>query len=110
MNELLAEKVLRAVEAIPAGRVATYGDIAELVGIGPRHVGNVLARLGSGVTWWRVVNSQGRLPAHLLGQARGQWRLEGITERADGSGCQLSACRADPGEFARGYSRAIRGL
>lgn len=110
MNELLLEKVLRAVEQVPPGQVATYGDIAELVGIGPRHVGNVLSRFGSGVSWWRVVNAHGRLPIHVLPEARQRWAAEGIQQRDDGTGCALSSCRAEPGELSRRYARAVLDL
>ncbi len=110
MDELLLEKVLRAVEQIPVGQVATYGDVAALVGIGPRHVGNVLARFGGGVTWWRVVNAQGRLPARVLDQAREHWWREGVAERADGTGCALGTCRVDPADLARRYAGAILDL
>jgi methylated-DNA-protein-cysteine methyltransferase related protein len=60
------EAVLDAVEQIPPGHVATYGDIAELVGRGgPRQVGQVMAKHGASVPWWRVVRSDGR-PARSL--------------------------------------------
>jgi alkylated DNA nucleotide flippase Atl1 len=66
MDEDYAELVLSAVEQIPAGRVATYGDIAEMVGRGgPRQVGQVMARSGDGVPWWRVVRANGRPARHL---------------------------------------------
>jgi alkylated DNA nucleotide flippase Atl1 len=66
MDEQFVESVLRAVEAIPPGRVATYGDIAEAVGHGgPRQVGTVMARYGGAVCWWRVVRADGR-PARGL--------------------------------------------
>jgi alkylated DNA nucleotide flippase Atl1 len=66
MNDDYAELVLSAVEQIPPGQVATYGDIAELVGRGgPRQVGHVMARFGGGVPWWRVVRADGR-PARGL--------------------------------------------
>ena len=56
-----AELVLSVVERIPPGRVATYGDIAEIVGRGgPRQVGQVMALQGGGVPWWRVVRADGR--------------------------------------------------
>ena len=46
MDEDYAELVLSVVEQIPPGRVATYGDIAEMVGRGgPRQVGHVMALL-----------------------------------------------------------------
>lgn len=49
------------VAAIPRGRVATYGQIAELAGM-PRHarlVGRTLSNLpnGSRLPWHRVVNA-----------------------------------------------------
>jgi alkylated DNA nucleotide flippase Atl1 len=68
MDEDYAELVLSAVEQIPPGRVATYKDIAEIVGRGgPRQVGHVMAKFGGGVPWWRVVRADGR-PARSLEQ------------------------------------------
>lgn len=57
-------RILHAIAAIPAGKVCTYGKIAELAGL-PRHarlVGRVLKNLppGSRIPWHRVINSQGR--------------------------------------------------
>jgi alkylated DNA nucleotide flippase Atl1 len=66
VDEAYTELVLSVVEQIPPGQVATYGDIAELVGRGgPRQVGNVMAQFGGGVPWWRVVCADGR-PARPL--------------------------------------------
>jgi alkylated DNA nucleotide flippase Atl1 len=66
MDADYAELVLSVVEQIPPGQVATYGDIAEIVGRGgPRQVGQVMAQLGGGVPWWRVVRADGR-PARGL--------------------------------------------
>ena len=42
MREELVEAVLRVVEEIPEGRVATYGMIARAVGTGPRVVGRIM--------------------------------------------------------------------
>ena len=59
------ERVWRAVEAIPQGQLATYGQIAELIGAYgcARQVGWALRRLPlpSQVPWHRVVNAQGRI-------------------------------------------------
>ena len=55
--ELTVEQVLHAVECIPAGRVVSYGDVAELVGTSARRVGAIMASAGSGVPWWRVVSA-----------------------------------------------------
>jgi alkylated DNA nucleotide flippase Atl1 len=68
VDEAYTELVLSLVEQIPPGQVATYGDIAELVGRGgPRQVGNVMAQFGGGVPWWRVVRADGR-PARPLAE------------------------------------------
>ena len=87
--ELTIERVLCAVECIPAGRVVSYGDIAELVGTSARRVGAVMASAGPGVPWWRVVNAAGRLTA----EASRYWAEEG-TPAVDGR-CAMSRARAD---------------
>ncbi|MET7276912.1 MGMT family protein [Kribbella sp. NPDC005582] len=61
------EAVLRAVESIPPGSVATYGDIAEYVGQGgPRQVGAIMREYGGAVPWWRVIRASG-VPADEVG-------------------------------------------
>ncbi len=56
--------VLLIVADIPSGRVATYGDVAAMLGSrGARAVGRIMATEGSSVPWWRVVRSDGRPPA-----------------------------------------------
>lgn len=109
MDELVAEHVLRVVERIPRGRVVSYGDIAGIVGIGPRQVGAVMSRYGGGVTWWRVTNASGDLPAHLRDEARARWLDEGIPVRP-GSGCRISAARADLHALASEYRCAVTDL
>ncbi|WP_229797651.1 MGMT family protein [Jeongeupia chitinilytica] len=55
--------MLALVCEVPAGRVATYGDIARLAGF-PRHsrqVGVALRQVGSEVPWHRIVNHEGRI-------------------------------------------------
>jgi methylated-DNA-protein-cysteine methyltransferase-like protein len=58
-------RVHAAVRAVPEGRVTTYGDIAQALGLASvaRQVGWALAALpaGSDVPWWRVVAAGGRL-------------------------------------------------
>ena len=59
-REAYVEAVLQVVEQVPPGRVLSYGDVAELVGWGgPRQVGQVMARHGAAVCWWRVVRADG---------------------------------------------------
>jgi alkylated DNA nucleotide flippase Atl1 len=60
-------RVLDVVDSIPPGRVMSYGDIAEYlgVGLGPRQVGRVMSRYGGAVAWWRVIHSDGTpAPGH----------------------------------------------
>ena len=61
------ERVYAAVRAIPRGRVATYGQVAELVGVprGARALGWALRALdprrARAVPWHRVVGAGGRI-------------------------------------------------
>jgi alkylated DNA nucleotide flippase Atl1 len=72
------EHVLTAVESIPPGRACAYSDLAELVGRGgPRQVGQVMARYGAGVPWWRVVRADGRPARGLEEQALARLQAEG---------------------------------
>lgn len=110
VDEALVERVLRAVEQVPPGTVVTYGDIATLIGVGPRHVGNVLARWGSGVPWWRVTNRLGKLPRPLLDEARRHWAAEHISLQPDGGGCRITEHRADLHELATRWRAAVADM
>ena len=59
------DAIYDVVVQIPRGRVATYGQIAELAGIArqPRRVGYALSALpkNSGVPWHRVINAKGEI-------------------------------------------------
>ena len=90
------EAVLDLVDAIPPGRAMTYGTIAEVVSDqlvaagepargGPRQVGQVMSRGGSGVPWWRVVNAAGSPPAHHAHAALAHLCAEGTPLTADGT-------------------------
>jgi alkylated DNA nucleotide flippase Atl1 len=60
-----AHAVLDVVDRIPAGRVLSYSDVAEMVGKGSgRAVGTVMARYGSEVPWHRVLRSDGSCATH----------------------------------------------
>ncbi|MFP5369589.1 MAG: MGMT family protein [Actinomycetes bacterium] len=94
MDEEYLEAVLDVVAAIPAGRVMTYGTIAEelrdtLGRGGPRQVGAVLSRAGSGVPWWRVVNASGLPPSFKRAEALAVLRTEGCPLAPDGSRVRL---------------------
>lgn len=104
------ERVLRAVEQVPRGRVVSYGDLASLVGIGPRQVGSIMKVYGANVTWWRVTNASGDLPAPLREPARVRWAEEGVLMKPNGLGCRIADYRADREVLARDYERATADL
>ena len=91
-----AEQVLAVVEAIPAGRVMAYGDVAEYVGVGaPRQVGRVMALYGGGGPWWRVVRADGSpAPCHD-GEALLLLRAEGTPLRPGGQRIDMRRARWD---------------
>jgi methylated-DNA-protein-cysteine methyltransferase-like protein len=61
----VARRVLDVVDAIPRGRVMTYGDVARHLGLrSARQVGQVLARHGDEVPWQRVVMADGSPASH----------------------------------------------
>lgn len=66
--------VLAAVRTIPAGRVASYGAVAELAGSpgAARAVGAALRALPEGVDapWWRIINGRGELTIPRAGHGR----------------------------------------
>lgn len=104
------ERVLRAVEQVPRGTVVSYGDLAALVGIGPRQVGSIMRLYGSNVTWWRVTNASGDLPVGLLDEVRERWAREGILLKPNGRGCRIAEYRADLEVLGRDYERAVADL
>ncbi len=66
-------RVLDVVDAIPPGRVMTYGDVAAALGSrAARAVGQVMAHYGRDVPWWRVVRASGASTAvdHRAARAR----------------------------------------
>jgi methylated-DNA-protein-cysteine methyltransferase-like protein len=78
-SEALYARIYALVKQIPPGRVATYGQIARLVGrCSARQVGYAVAAMpsGSGVPWQRVLNSRGEVSRRSQGQGdRTQRRL-----------------------------------
>src|SRR5512139_1399634 len=94
-----ADQVYAVVQHIPPGRVATYGQIARLLGRprGAREVGWALRDLPDGldVPWQRVINAQGKVsfPPGSEGALQQQAMLEaeGIVVGPDGR-IDLSTC------------------
>jgi len=85
-----ADRVLDVVDTIPPGRVMSYGDIAEYLGVGgPRQVGRVMALWGGGVAWWRVIHADGSLLAGHEREALARYRQERTPLREGAGGSRL---------------------
>ncbi len=76
MADSMYDKIYRAVMAVPAGYVATYGQIAAMAGNGnaARVVGNALhVNPAPGtIPCHRVVNAKGRLAPHFAFGGEGE--------------------------------------
>lgn len=75
-----AERIWQVVALIPRGKVATYGQVAELAGLGrgARLVGRTLSNLptGSRLPWHRVINARGEISLRATGKRTQKERLE----------------------------------
>lgn len=90
-----AVKVLALVNAIPRGRVMSYGDIAACVGGGPRMVARVMATQGDEAPWWRVLRADGSCAPGLKTRQRKLLRGEGVAFR-DRDRVDMAAARYEP--------------
>jgi len=75
----LDARIIEVIRLLQPGEIVSYGDVASDAGFpkAARHVGKVLAGT-SGLSWWRVVTSHGRLvPGNELEQTR-LLRSEGV--------------------------------
>src|SRR5437763_5012556 len=106
------ERVFEIVRRIPAGRVMTYGQIAEILGEGytPRTVGFVMHAADEETTpWQRVINSQGACSTGrvILPPDKQQKMLEAEGVEFDARGrCNLSRYRWTPEEFEQAEREA----
>ena len=100
LNDDLAYEILSVVEEIPAGRVATYGQIAKLIGRekNSRLVARVLSHAENYGKFpcHRVVNSTGRLVPGWTEQGE-LLRQEGVILKDDAH-VDLKKYRWEPGE------------
>src|SRR5437773_11835935 len=80
-------RIYKIVQRIPRGRVATYGQIAELAGLEghARQVGYALHALPerSDVPWHRVINARGEISLRRGGDAHEMQRLMLQRERGE---------------------------
>jgi alkylated DNA nucleotide flippase Atl1 len=89
-----AERVLALVDKVPRGSVVTYGDVARMLGTrSPRSVGQVLARWGAEVSWWRVVRADGTPPPEHSAEAMPQLVRERVPLLAGGAAVDLTRAR-----------------
>jgi alkylated DNA nucleotide flippase Atl1 len=73
------EAVRALVASIPAGRVATYGDIAAAAGLSsPRIVGWIMRTDSSDLPWHRVITASGRPAPRLATRQLELLRAEGL--------------------------------
>ena len=73
------ERVRALVASIPAGRVATYGDIATAARLSsPRIVGWIMRTDSSDLPWHRVITASGRPAKHLTTRQLELLRAEGV--------------------------------
>jgi methylated-DNA-protein-cysteine methyltransferase-like protein len=83
MSDIRA-KIVAAVRRIPAGRVATYGQIAAVAGYDghARQVGYALHDLpaGSDVPWHRVINARGEISPRSAGDSHEVQRMLLVAE------------------------------
>ena len=99
------ERVFEIVRRIPSGRVMTYGQIADILGLGytPRTVGFVMHSADEETTpWQRVINSQGACSTGrvILPPDKQQRMLEAEGVEFDARGrCDLGRYRWTPEEF-----------
>lgn len=106
MDEQIHERIREIVASIPAGSVATYGDVAELSGApSPRLVGRVLSEDGHDLPWQRVLRADGTTAPHLTREQLALLRTEGVL--ADGERVDLRRYRW--AEVAR-HKRSEPGL
>lgn len=90
------------VASIPAGAVATYGDVADLAKApSPRLVGRVLSEDGNDLPWHRVLRANGTPAPHLAEEQLALLRAEGVLadgERVDLRTYRWEAARQDEPE------------
>jgi alkylated DNA nucleotide flippase Atl1 len=90
------EEVLAVVALIPAGRVMSYGDVADYLGAGgPRQVGQVMSRGGGDVPWWRVIRADGSPPPGHEAECLAHLRAEATPLRPDGARVDMRRARWD---------------
>ena len=89
------DHVLEVVSAIPPGRVMTYGDVAAALGSRrARTVGQIMARYGSDLPWWRVIRAGGYPPLGHETRALPFYRAENTPLKGSGGAYRIDLAKA----------------
>lgn len=89
-RETRNRRIRETIAEIPQGRVASYGQIADIAGIprGARQVGHALRHLpdGHGVPWHRVLQSSGKIAfergTRQFDEQQNRLMMEGVTVKS----------------------------
>lgn len=96
------QRLWQVIQEVPAGKVASYGQIAELAGLAgaARLVGNTLKKLpkGTQLPWHRIINAQGKIsfPSDSAAYREQKQRLETEGVIFDNERITLSKYRWQP--------------
>ncbi|MDT7727535.1 MAG: methylated-DNA-protein-cysteine methyltransferase related protein [Actinomycetota bacterium] len=103
MDDELHERVREVIAAVPAGKVATYGDIAAASGApSPRLVGRILAEDGHDLPWHRILRANGAPAPHLLHEQLELLRTEGVLATNDRIDLRTYRWQTEPDQDADG--------
>ena len=73
------ERVRTLICAVPAGKVTTYGAVAEAAGLStPRTVAWILRVDGADLPWFRVIRADGRPAPQVRERQLARLRAEGV--------------------------------
>ena len=88
-EETLRRKILATIRRIPRGRVATYGQISEMIDrrLTPVGVGWAVRAASDTIPWQRVINSRGTVSTDKTnpGLQRSMLEAEGVVFDHDGT-------------------------
>jgi alkylated DNA nucleotide flippase Atl1 len=103
MDDELHERVREVIAAVPAGKVATYGDIAAASGApSPRLVGRILAEDGHDLPWHRILRANGTPAPHLVHEQLELLRTEGVLATNDRIDLRTYRWQTEPDQDADG--------
>jgi methylated-DNA-protein-cysteine methyltransferase-like protein len=97
-REVMRQRILATIDAIPRGKVATYGQVASEAGLAGRArlVGRVLRELParSALPWHRVINAAGKISVRGGSEREQERRLAHESVLLDARGrVDLARCR-----------------